>query len=450
MNDRTKDYVFISYSHANDIDPITSAFDKQGYNVVFDNAMSYGEEWDLNARRYISSERCKGVLIVVSEKSLTSKPVLTEIEYTARFRKKFFCIMTNNLTLMELYNSIADKLDENKRYVLDSIMEYLSDQQLFVRASGFDWARIKETFAQWGFSGDAPQGNEDFVVGKYTSEIKGEKERLFRQQKGYYNFDMRAINGVFDELGRDDLCILDLGCSNGALTISRFASDSRIKKVIGVDYNERDIEEAKAAAEGYGDRFAFYRLDLEDKNVISELNSIFAENGIEKIDLVFAALVLHHLKNPKLLLLKLYDIFSDDGKIIIRGSDDGGKLCYPETELLNEIIERSGKLITNSDRSNGRKLYSQLYGTGYVGIRMLYSVTDTCEKDRKRKENLFDVGFKFRLNRIDDLIKLNPDNEFLKSERAWMEKALTTLKEAFCERDFWYCNTSYIAVAGVK
>ena len=81
---------------------------------------------------------------------------------------------------------------------------------------------------------------------------------------------------------------------------------------------------------------------------------------------------------------------------------------------------------------------------------MLYSVTDTCEKDRKRKENLFNVGFAYRLNRIDDLIALNPDNDYLKSERAWMEKALITLKEAFCERDFWYCNTSYIAIAGVR
>lgn len=450
MNDRTKDYVFISYSHANNIDNIINSFDKHGYNVVFDNAMSYGEEWDLNARRYISSEKCKGVIIVVSENSLTSKPVLTEIEYTARFRKKFFCIMTNNLTLLELYNSIADKLDENKKYVLDSIMEYLSNEQLFVNVKDFDWARIKETFNLWGFQSDSTQQTENILVDRYTSNIKGEKERLSRQQRGYYNFDMQAINEVLNEFSRDGLCVLDIGCSNGDLTFSRFASDTRIKKVIGIDYNAKDIEEANLAAKEYGDKFSFYQLDLEDKNIIKNLNDIFVENNIKKIDIVFAALVLHHLKNPKLLLLKLYDIFNDDGKIIIRGSDDGGKLCYPKMELLSEILERSSKIITTSDRTNGRKLYSQLYGTGYVGIHMIYSVTDTCEKERRRKENLFNVGFAFRLNRIDELIALNPDNAFLKSERAWMEKALITLKEAFCERDFWYCNTSYIAIAGVK
>lgn len=450
MNDRSRDYVFISYSHVNNIDPLVKEFDKQGYNVVYDNAMSYGEEWDLNARRYISSEKCKGVIFVLSESALTSKAILTEIEYTVRFRKKFFSVMTSNLTLLELYNSIRNQLDDNKKYILESIMEYLTFEQLYVQMSNLDWNKINSTFEGWDFRSETSGDIGNLVTSRYTSERKGEKERLLRQQQGYYNFDMRAINQVLEEFERDDLCVLDLGCSNGSVAISRFANNPRIKKVIGVDYNKADIEEAKKLSAEYGDKFCFYHVDLEDDKVINQLNQILKENNIAKIDIVFAALVLHHLKNPKLLLLKLYDIFHDDGKIIVRGSDDGGKLCHPQMELLTEILDRYGKIVTTSDRSNGRKIYGQLYSTGYVNIRMLYSVTDTCERDRKNKENLFKIGFDYRLNTLDELVALNPNNSQLKAERDWMANALATLKAVFCERDFWYCNTSYIAIAGVR
>ena len=84
MNDRTKDYVFVSYSHSDDIHGILQQFEAHGYNLVYDQAMGYGEEWDLNARRYIQSSKCKGVLSFLSRNSLCSKPVLMETEYAER------------------------------------------------------------------------------------------------------------------------------------------------------------------------------------------------------------------------------------------------------------------------------------------------------------------------------------------------------------------------------
>lgn len=449
MNDRTKDYVFLSYSHQNDIQDLVKAFDEHGYNIVFDESLSYGEQWDLSIRRYIKSEKCKGVMLLVSDKSLISKPILSEIEYTNMFRKKMFCIMNDNLTIAELCKTISNRLNEDEEYVMENISEYLSDEKIFVPRSSLDWNRIDETFKTWGFKKELNE-LERIDFGSYTSDLKGEKERLFKQQTGYYHFDMEAINQVLDTFTRDNLCVMDLGCSNGQLTISRFASDPRIKKVIGIDYNQKDVDAANESAKEYGDKFSFYKLDLESKTILEELEAILSEQGIEKVDIVFSALTLHHLKQPKVLLMKIYDLFSEDGKIILRGSDDGGKLCYPGSELLQEIITRYEKLVPSSDRSNGRKLYSRLYDSGYLGIKMMYQVTDTCEKDRKKKENIFNVGFSFRLNRIDELIRLNPDNEHLKQERAWFEEALSKFKEIFCDRKFWYCNVSYIAIAGVK
>lgn len=44
---------------------------------------------------------------------------------------------------------------------------------------------------------------------------------------------------------------------------------------------------------------------------------------------------------------------------------------------------------------------------------MLYSVTNTCEKDRKSKENFYKVGFGFRLNTVDSIIALNSTKAYL-------------------------------------
>ena len=107
MNDRTKDHVFLSYSHKDDISGILEEFRRRGYNVVYDDAMSYGEEWDLNARRYIGSDKCKGVVFLVSENFLVSKSVLTETEYAARFRKKSFCVLMQGMTVPELRHSLV-------------------------------------------------------------------------------------------------------------------------------------------------------------------------------------------------------------------------------------------------------------------------------------------------------------------------------------------------------
>lgn len=446
MNDRTQDYVFVSYSHKDDIQPLLQAFDQHRYNLVFDKVMSYGEEWDLNVRRYIQSPKCKGVLSLLSRYSLYSKPVLKETEYAQRFKKNIFAVLLENEPLTETYTHLSPTLNENDQYVLDEMMESFPPEQLYTYANNIDWDQLQQTFTKWGIEPAPEDRYSQIAQVNYSSDISGEEKRLSRQQESYFDLDMRAINGALDKLGKDGVTVLDIGCGNGDTTISRFGNDPRIAKVIGVDYHSRSIEEARRKATAYGDRFAFYEVDLNADDAIDRIRSAMAEQSVEKIDLVFAALVLHHLKNPQQLLLKLYDIFDERGKIIVRGSDDGGKLCYPHSALLTEILDRYGRLIHNSDRENGRKLYSQLYQTGYINTRMMYVVSDTTDAD---KEMLYNLAFGFRLNRIDALVEKNPDNAFLLQERTWMADALARFKKAFFRQDFWYSVTTYIATAEV-
>jgi len=191
-------------------------------------------------------------------------------------------------------------------------------------------------------------------------------------------------------------------------------------------------------------------VDLNADTVMEDIRRVMAEAGVTAVDLVFAALVLHHLQNPHLLLLKLYDIFDERGRIVIRGSDDGGKLCYPESALLTEILERYDKLIHASDRENGRKLYHQLYHAGYINPRLIYTVSDTTGEGTEYKEMLFHLAFGFRLNRVDALLEKQPDNAFIRQEREWLKEALDRFREAFFRQDFWYCVTHYVAIAEVS
>lgn len=446
MNDRNQSYVFVSYSHSDDIQPILEAFAAQGYNLVYDKAMSYGDEWDLKARRYIQHPNCKGVLSLLSRHSLFSKPVLKETEYTERFKKKHLAILLDNCPLTQTYRQLYPTLNEDQQYVLDEMMGSFPPEQLYTFANNIDWAQMRQTFAEWGFEPMSDNPYDHITQVSYSSDIQGEEKRLNRQQESYYTLDMQAIGGMLDKLGKTDVVVLDIGCGNGDTTLSRFADDPRIAKVIGIDYHPRSIEQARQKAAAYGDRFAFYEVDLNGEDVIDRIRAAMAEQGVAKIDLVFAALVLHHLQNPQLLLLKLYDIFDERGKIIIRGSDDGGKLCYPQSQLLTEILDRYGRLINVSDRENGRKLYGQLYHAGYVNPQMMYTVSDTAGAD---KEMLFQLAFGFRLHRVDALVEKNPDNAFLQKERAWLADALSRFKEAFFRQDFWYSVTTYIATAEV-
>lgn len=107
MNDRTKDYVFLSYSHKEDAFGIPEKFRRRGYNVLYDGAMSCGEECDLNARRYAGSGKRKGAVFLVSENFLVSKSVLTETEYAARSGKKSFCVPMQGMTVPGLRHSLV-------------------------------------------------------------------------------------------------------------------------------------------------------------------------------------------------------------------------------------------------------------------------------------------------------------------------------------------------------
>ena len=180
-----------------------------------------------------------------------------------------------------------------------------------------------------------------------------------------------------------------------------------------------------------------------------KIKKILKEQHIDGIDLAFAAFIVQHVIDQKLFLLRLFDLFTGEGKLIIRESDDGCKIGYPKDDLMEEIMHRSNLLIKSSDRLIGRKLYSFLCELGYNDIQILYQIDDTINKSRKEKEWLFTMGFSFRLNRIRNILNDNPDNRMLQTELGWLESAVERLKSQFFSNGFYYSARSFIAISGV-
>lgn len=454
MNDLNQKYIFISYSHKDDCQSLFNQFEKFGYNIVFDDQISYGTNWKYKAKRLIFSDNCVGCVVFLSKNSIISPAVLDEIEKMKIKNKPFMALLINAKSTSELLYDCKNHY-QNDEMIMDILLEmeeyfhednvFLTDQEFFNMKTITN--KLKITFDHWGIQADETK-NMNFNQVLYRSDILGEKKRLIEQSNSYKKIDNDAILEVLQTFNRDQLLVVDLGCSNGLVTYDRFKDIEKVSKVIGFDYNEQDIEEANHR--GYGDKFSFFTLDLESEDVVEQILSVIHQFGFEKIDIVFSALTLLHLKDPERLLLRLFDCFSFDGKIIVRGSDDGLKLCYPKNELMQEIIQRYAKFITTTDRFNGRKLFSQLQDCGYFDVHMLYTVCDTSRMNRAERLNYFHVGFNYRKNRIKALAEKNPDSLMLKEEYEWFCKALTELEKEFVKPNFWYTLTTFIAIASVN
>ena len=444
------DYVFLSYSHSDSIQNYCDILEQAGYSFIFDESLSYGEEWNLKVRRQISNSKCKGLILFMSEKTLTSNSILTEIEYAQKYSKPYMAVLLKSDEIADIFNSAIKRSDDDQKFIIESMSEYFPQNKLYIKANEFHFdkqSKLENTLADWGIK-PAKKQESDYKAALYSSEILGEKERLRFQADGYVDFDRRAIDRALSTISKEEIVVLDLGCSDGFVTYTRFADNPRIKKVIGVDYNENDINAAKERYKN-DKKFSFYTIDLNEHDFPLKIKKILKEQHIDGIDLAFAAFIVQHVIDQKLFLLRLFDLFTGEGKLIIRESDDGCKIGYPQDGLMEEIMHRSNLLIKSSDRLIGRKLYSFLCELGYNDIQILYQIDDTINKSRKEKEWLFTMGFSFRLNRIRNILNDNPDNRMLQTELAWLESAVERLKSQFFSNGFYYSARSFIAIAGV-
>lgn len=311
------------------------------------------------------------------------------------------------------------------------------------------------TFVQNVLHGPSPKGQEEGTArqtlmipeardSSYDPGKHNESRRLIIQSNNTRAADMPAIEYALRELGSNrPLYALDLGCAYGYVTKDRFAAFENVR-VVGLDRSADCIEFAKAKRAA--DRISYYCVDLESPDFDETMQTIMDEQGIEKFDLVFSTLVLHHLKDPVKLLIRVRKYLAKGGYIIVRGSDDGSVIAYNDQGLVQKIIDKHLSTPGTSDRLNGRKLYYQLFTSGYKDIRMMSYIKDLSGKDFDERHDIFEERFSYRIDYIKNLLKKDPANILLKNDLEWMEYALNKLEELFGNESFWYQEVDFVAV----
>ena len=280
----------------------------------------------------------------------------------------------------------------------------------------------------------------------YSSPYRNEADRLRIQAGNSASSDRIALEYLKSQGAlREHSVILDAGCAYGYVAEDRFGNAGWTDLILGIDNNPLVIEKARQLHDN--PKMAFEVIDLEDENFTQLLKDMMERYGIRKFDIIFSALTLHHLKNPGKVLHRLRRFLADDGYVILRGSDDGSKLCYPGSDLMDQIIEKSLTAHGVSDRLNGRKLYTQLFDTGYHDIHIFSNIKDLSNMDYDDRDDLFHESFSYRSDYFRKAYEKDPYNIQCKNDFEWMQEALDLFEQQFYERNFWYCEYDYIAVA---
>jgi SAM-dependent methyltransferase len=282
----------------------------------------------------------------------------------------------------------------------------------------------------------------------YSPNDGRENERLRIQGGNYREIDLRGFTQALERLERkDSLVALDLGCAGGDITVDRFGSFPVFSHVIGVDRNGDMVGQAKVA--DYGDKYTFLQADVESDGFEKYMMEQLSSYGQKQFDFIFSALTLHHLSNPVKALFKLRKLLRPGGCILLRGSDDGSKLAYPDEQgLVSNVLLMSQEVEGASDRLNGRKLYNQLWKAGFRQINLLYDVKDTVNKSMDDRMSLYEGSFSYRINNFDKRLRQQPDNVQFQEEYNWMKEALEELEMQFLSDSFYYQETVYLAITG--
>lgn len=292
-----------------------------------------------------------------------------------------------------------------------------------------------------------PKINKTHGKSMYSSSYATENKRLKIQSNIFRDLDLRAFREVLDPYeATSDLMGLDLGCASGHITNDRFGTYlDRFRHVVGIDINGVKIEEANNGE--YGSKFSFHELDVESSNFEDDIEAVLQQHGEEQFDIIFSALTLHHLANPQKALFKLRKLLKKGGYILLRGSDDGTKIAYPdEQNLVATLIRMTQDIQGASDRENGRKLYSQLWESGFRDIRVLHQVNDTAGRSPEEREALFQQSFSYRKNNFKKRLEQHPNDPQFREEYEWVRDALEELEMKFANEGFYYMELATIAI----
>lgn len=179
-----------------------------------------------------------------------------------------------------------------------------------------------------------PQAGDIYFMGRTSAEY----ERL-RQQAKIWEESTRTL---FSRVGLTaGMSCLDVGCGPGEVMRLMGEYVGATGRVLGLDVDGKLGREALATLRSAGgSQFEFQEGNVETLEWISDVG----------FDLIYARLVLVHLRDPMATLKKLWGWLRPGGWLVIQEYAFGGAAAYPPCELFEEwqrtffgVCERTGK-----------------------------------------------------------------------------------------------------------
>lgn len=435
--------VFISYRRSDGVYPAYLLYKdlvEKGYSVFMDvNSLRNGDFPDII---YNNISSCIDFVLVVTPDTFSEK-IFCEMDWV---RKEISLALHYNKNIVPLFinSGFPDKLPEE----IDKVKNFNGLAQ-------FDANLIREVHSKL---------SKDYIISKpipvntassasdilkrhcsiYDANYGNEFERLKIQAGNAYQSDKAVLEKVTSNLCSDRPVVLDIGCAYGFVGKTRFINE-KFAKIIGIDISQRCISYAQNNQ--HDDRFVYEVIDIEDDSFESKMHEIMIKYNIQSFDIVFCALVIHHLKEPKKFIRKIRNFISPAGYLVIRGSDDGSKLSFGDNGLMDKIIDMTLAQTGVSDRLNGRKIYNLLSLSNYENITIESYMRDTSHFSYDDRQLLFQESFAYRINYFRKNWEKDPSNESNKHSFDEMENMLAKFEEVFYDNNFWYCEYDYIGYA---
>lgn len=425
--------VFISYRRADGFYPAYLLYKElieNNYSVFFDLKSLRMGEFPAIIKKNI--EDCTDFILIVTASTFGER-IFDEADWV---RKELRLALKLNKNIITVF--VGASIPENLPEDIARIKDYNGIQQIDPNTIGENYRRL---FNEFMISHPSVKSASfvDRRCSAYDVNYGDEFHRLRIQARNSLGSDM----AVLKDTGAHGT-VLDVGCAFGVVTASRFGGDA-FTKVMGIDRDERSIS---YAAQHSPEKFIFRVADAEVEDFRDRMAGIMAENGIESFDVIFISLVLHHMRDPYMVLRRLRKFLAHDGIIIVRGSDDGTKMAYPdEQRLMQKIIEKTLQANRVSDRLHGRKIYDWLTQSGYHDVKMYSFMRDTSRLDMDEREDLFRESFSYRVNYFRKQWEENPSDNRLFQEFDEMETLLALFENTFMKENFWYAEYDYIGVA---
>jgi len=188
--------------------------------------------------------------------------------------------------------------------------------------------------------------------------------------------------------------VLDVGCQIGHFSIEAVRRGA--KRVLGIDINPYALEEAKKIADclGFSDRIEHRWFDIERQDLP------------EKFDFVICPNVMHHFKNPLLVLDRMLDCTRE--QLLLELPSFGPRDCKRLNvwKWIGKILDHLPVMYAGECGVNGpHQRYSPKYGIAPKALRNVMTIhrntvarVDTCPSDFKYR--YFAFAHKRRFDRF--------------------------------------------------